>query len=248
MVALLALAACGDSSTSNVSSDERPAATDTGQLAASCGGVEFDSIPADPSTFERADGVWNEIDLTEIGMEAEFFDLYDWSIASQTAQELTLFGQPIEPAEDSPQYGAAGFERNVDKWTPTGWGQCRIELTAPGFGPARFVLDPDHEPDPADTTVAILATEMACAGGEAPDGRDVKSLVVAEDAASVSIVVLVEPPTGDNTCPGNPSFPLEVNLVTPLGNRTVFDGGVQPALARPWPPSESSLESNGLDE
>ena len=140
MVALLALAACGDSSTSNVSSDEPPAATNTGQLAASCGGVVFDSIPADPAAFEPADGVWNEIDLTEIGMEAEFFDLYDWSIASQTAQELTLFGQPIEPAADGPQYGAAGFERNADMWTPTGWGQCRIELTAPGLGPASFVL------------------------------------------------------------------------------------------------------------
>ena len=212
MVALLALAACGDSSTSKVSGDEHPAATNTGQLAASCGGVEFDSVPADPSTFEPADGVWNEIDLTEIGMEAEFFDFYDWSIASQTAQELTLFGQPIEPSEGGPQLGAASFERDADEWTPTSWGQCRIELTAPGFGPARFVLDPDHEPDPGDTTVAVLATEMACTGGEAPGGRDVRALVVAEDEASVSIVVLVEPPTGDNACPGETVVPSRGRL------------------------------------
>ena len=71
-------------------------------------------------------------------MEAEFFDFYDWSIASQTAQELTLFGQPIEPSEGGPQLGAASFERDADEWTPTSWGQCRIELTAPGFGPARL--------------------------------------------------------------------------------------------------------------
>lgn len=140
------------------------------------------------------------------------------------------------------------FGLEADRWVPDGWGQCRIELSAPGFGPARFVLDPDAEPDPADTTISVLATEMACASGTAPSGRDVQSVVVEEDAETVSIVVLVEPPTGDQNCPSNPLFPLDVDLGSPLGDRIVLDAGVQPAVARPWPPTASSLESNGLEE
>ena len=166
IAALVAITACGDGSTTSTNGGE-PTQDGAAQLVASCGGVEFETVPADPSTLEPADGVWDEIDLTEVGMEAEFFDLYDWAIATQTDQELALFGSPIEPTGDGPQYGSASFDREADSWKPSSWGQCRIELAAPGFGPARFVLDPDRQPDPAATTISVLATEMACTGGEA---------------------------------------------------------------------------------
>ena len=245
----LAFAACGD--TSPEAEDEDPGAGDApGGLQASCGGVAFDSVPADPSRLEPVGAVWAEVDLTNIGMEADFWDLYDWSIATQSDEELGLFGTPIKPTtvEGEPQYASARLDREGDRWTPHSWGQCRIELAAPGYGPARFVLDPDHEPDPDATTLAVQATEMSCAGGEAPAGRDVRSVVVAQDDTSVSIVVLVEPPTGNSTCPGNPSFPFEVDLGAPLGDRAVLDAGQQPAIPRPWPPTESSIESMGLAE
>ena len=244
----LSLAACGDDSTSIASRDEPPAGIAADDLGASCGSVEFPSIPADPSSFEPAEGLWSEIDLSEVGMEAEFFDRYSWSIAAQSDQALTLFGNPIdptEPIEGYTEHGAASFERDADRWVPRSWGECRIELAAPGFGPARFVLDPNREPDPADTSVAILAHELACASGTSPGGRDVESIVVDEDDASVSIVVLVESPTGDQNCPSNPAIPLEVPLGSALGDRTVYDAGVQPALPRPWPPTELSLQTQG---
>ena len=63
-----------------------------------------------------------------------------------------------------------------------------------------------------------------------------------------TFVVLVEDPQGDQDCPSNPSFPLEVDLGSPLGERTVLDAGVQPALERPWPPTASSVESSGQVE
>ena len=252
IVVALSLAACGDDSTSTASRDEPPAGITADQLTATCGAVEFATIPADPSTFPPANKLWNEVDLSQAGKAGapEFFDRYDWSIAEQTDQALTLFGDPIdpvEPIEGYAEYGAASFERDAGRWVPVpdDWGECRIELTAPGFGPARFVLDPNREPDPADTSVAVVAHEMACASGVSPGARDVESVVVAEDEASVSIVVLVEPPTGGQTCPGNPPIPLEVTLDSALGDRTVYDGGVQPALARPWPPTELSLQSSG---
>ena len=240
---VLVLAGCGDGA---VTSGEGPAPTQT--LQASCGGVTFDSVPADPSTFPPADEIWDEIDLTELGLEGEWFPSLDWTIANQTGAELQLFGTPKEPTGEDPGYGYADFARDGDRWRPTGWGDCRIQVTSPGLGPARFVLDPEHEPDPAASTLAIQATEMSCASGEAPSGRSVEAVVLDEDEVSVSIVVLVEPVTGDANCPSNPSFPLEVDLGEPLGDRTVFDAGVQPALRRPWPPTETSLGSMGLEE
>jgi hypothetical protein len=262
VVALLSVAACSERSTPqgvldpSGSSGDPPGEVRADQLVASCGGAEFESVPADPSTLESANSVWNELDLTEIGMEADFFDLYDWWIVTQTPEALDLFGTPIEPldereanADGEPGYGYVSAVRETDHWKLDNWGQCRIQLTTPDFGPARFILDPDQQPDPAATSIAVLVTEMSCASGEPPDGRAVESVVVDEDDSSVSIVVLVEPPTGaSQTCPGNPSVPYNVELASPLDGRTVFDGGVQPAIARPWPPTESSIESRGLTE
>jgi hypothetical protein len=63
----------------------------------------------------------------------------------------------------------------------------------------------------------------------------------------VSIVVLIEPLEGGGRCPGNPGFPLEVDLGEPLGDRTVLDVSVQPGVERPWPPIESSVPRMGTD-
>ena len=79
IVVSLSLAACGDESTST-RGDERQAGIGADQLTASCGAVEFATIPADPSAFPPADELWNEVDLSEAGKTGapEFFDRYDW--------------------------------------------------------------------------------------------------------------------------------------------------------------------------
>ncbi|WP_165367499.1 hypothetical protein, partial [Phytoactinopolyspora endophytica] len=133
------------------------------------------------------------------------------------------------------------FSRDDGSWVPDSWGQCRVSVNAPGWGNARFVLDPDVEPDPEVSSVAVQAWEMECASGQAPDGRGVRPVVLSEDEATVTVVVLVEPVTGGADCPSNPSFPLEIDLASPLGDRTILDASVDPALERPWPPTESSL-------
>jgi hypothetical protein len=120
-------------------------------------------------------------------------------------------------------------------------GQCRIELGADGWGNARFRLDPAVHPDSQSRTVSVLATEMACAGGQAPKGRQVRAVVLDETDEVVSIVILVECPTGGQTCPGNPSFEFQVDLGSPLGNRTILDASVYPPLEREWSPSEGRI-------
>lgn len=173
---------------------------------------------------------WNEVDVEGLGGERPFFDefvaSYDWFVADDGATARTLFGEGRD--RQDPPHAYVSLEQRDGAWSPLGWGQCRIEVLADGWGNARFVLDPDVEPAPDGDRISVLATEMTCTGGKPPRGREVRSLVVDETEDTIAIVILVEPPTGDQSCPGNPSFPYEVQLSSPLGDRTILDGSAYP--------------------
>lgn len=221
-----------------------------GALRASCGDVYFGAPPVDLLAFPPLAERMPELDLSAMEQgglagAASFFERYLWSIASQTADDLVLFGQPPGGVAIDPPFASASLRRAVSGWELSDWGQCRIEVAAPGWGTARFILG--AEPAGASTTLSVLATEVACASGIQPTDREIRPVVIG-DALSVSIVILVEPPQGDQVCPSNPPFPVEVDLGAPLAGRTVIDASVQPGLARPWPPTNASVESRGLTE
>ena len=73
------------------------------------------------------------------------------------------------------------------------------------------------------STLTLAVTERACANGEAPEGRRVEA-AVSETDDEVAITVFIEPVAGGASCPGNPSFPFEVELAEPLGGRALVDG------------------------
>jgi hypothetical protein len=210
---------------------------------AACGGVRFPDLPPDTSSFVPF-ASWSEVNLANLGGEAPFFEEfvepYTWFLTDHSASERVLFGEPSEPGAGDPPYAYAALELRDGHWAPTGWGQCRIELQADGWGNARFRLDPAVRPDPQSRTVSVLATEVACAGGQAPQGREVRAVVLDETEEAVSIVILVEPSTGGQNCPGNPSFEFQVDLGSPLGDRTILDASVYPPLEREWSSGEGS--------
>ncbi|AYY14351.1 hypothetical protein EF847_18280 [Actinobacteria bacterium YIM 96077] len=248
---LALLAACGDDDSSTVVTDDAvddggpgltgPAASD---LVVSCGPVEFGDIPADTSSLPALGERTSEIDLASIEGERELFEVHDWSIASESDDELELFGTAHDAPPDGPNHAYATLERADSGWVPRSWGQCGLEVDAPGWGHARFVLDPGTEPDAASSTVSLRAWEVDCANGQAPDDRAVEPVIL-DDDDTVSVVILVEPVQEGAECPGNPSFSVELELDEPLGERAVYDASVDPAQERSWPPSESSLESQG---
>ncbi len=206
-------------------------------LAAACGPVPLDWPIGDlDAAFDPFDG--DIEDLVDDAARVEF-DLSvstGWSVVEETSTELVLFGQPDSSTTGEAHYRYALFELIDGDWRAAGWGGCRIEVTAEGFGIATFELNPDNPPDAADTTLHVLATERACASGQVPSGREVVPVVV-ETSDAVEIIVLVEDPTGGlQTCPGNPAFPLSVELDAPLGNRMIRDAALYPVEDRPWPP------------
>lgn len=228
---ILALSSCAETA----GPEPRGGAVDRGDptaadLSASCGAARFSPLPPDPSSLPPFTS-WNEVALDGLGGEAPYFEefvsSYDWLVADDSASARVLFGEGRRARKDPP-HAYASLEQREGAWTPVGWGQCRMEVQADGWGNARFGLDPANPPSPGDDRIAVLATEMTCTGGRPPDDRQVRSVVVEETQESISVVILVEPPSGDQSCPGNPSFPYEIPLEGPLGDRMVLDASTYP--------------------
>jgi hypothetical protein len=226
--------------------DGAPSRGDTSDLAAECGPVPLDWPVGDlDAAFDPFEGDIEALVDDSARVEFDLSPLVRWSVVEQTSRELLLFGQSESLTAGGPEYRYAMFELDDGDWRAVGWGGCRIQATAEGFGVATFELDRDNPPESADTTLHLLATERACASGKAPAGREARPYVV-ETSDAVEIIVLVEEQTVDAgrvvTCPGNPAFPIAVELDSPLGDRMTRDGGMYPVEDRPWPPPPPSPE------
>jgi hypothetical protein len=234
--ALALLCACAAGTTTGEPSTGAVGAFGADALTASCGSALFDGLAPDTSSLEPFRS-FDELDMSDVGGEAPYFrdfvSRYDWFTTQQGDDRRDLFGAPAGTHLDPP-YAYARVELHDGKWAPVGWGQCNVELDAKGWGNASFRIDPKTPPDPSSDRILVRATENACASGEPPTGRDVHAVILDENANLVSIVILVEPTSGAADCPSNPSFPFEVQLGAPLGDRKILDASVYPASQR-WP-------------
>ncbi len=218
------------------------------ELSARCGAVELpvsgQPILPDQPLSDDARAAIASVQEVAAG-EADFFDGYRWTVAEESSDSITIFGSSlVDPPPDAPRYAHASFSRADGEWRPDGWGQCRIEVEAEGYGNAHWILDRDVAPDPESNTLEIEIMEQNCANGEAPIGREILP-VITEAGDAISITIFVEPIAGGAACPDNPWHPLVVTLDTTLGDRTIFDGAAIPPLERSWPPSQSSIDSGG---
>jgi hypothetical protein len=104
--------------------------------------------------------------------------------------------------------------------------RCRLRSAMPaGLGEVDWRFDPAFpRPDRDTTVVHLLVTERGCASGQPMGDRLRGPQVVATDD-SVLIAFAATPPEGnEQTCPGNPSAAVTVELPAPLGERTIRDG------------------------
>lgn len=123
------------------------------------------------------------------------------------------------------------------------WLAVSAESVLAGSGPAEWRLDPAFEPGPASRLVQVLLTERACANGLTPEGRIlVPELAYLEDA--IHITLSVRSFKGAD-CPGNPEFPLTIDLAEPIGQRRLIDGS---ANATRWSPSQATGQPTDTPE
>jgi hypothetical protein len=148
-----------------------------------------------------------------------------WIRVAQTAD----FAQFVAQEVDQGDWWEAAFSLEAGSWRASSHGVCQLQPLVPvGVSIAAWRLDPSF-PGPAagDRTIHALINERACAGGRPPDGR-VLPPAITVSADRITITVLVRSLPGGNDCPGNPDFPVEIELTEPLGARSLFDGGVFP--------------------
>lgn len=216
-----------------------------------CGALTIGLDPGVPVVFgpealaaEAADAI--ETAVLALGESGEFFDKYSWAVADQTLEGLDLLGQAVDPDTGEIKHAFARFGPEGDKWVHHMYGECDFTLTVLGYGQAVWILDSNSEPEPDSTTVEVLINEVDCASGMAPEGRAITPLLFAAPD-SVLMAVILQPLSGPATCPSNPWHPVTVDLGTPLGGRQLFDGFQAPALLRPFPPTQRSIDSFGRE-
>ena len=83
----------------------------------------------------------------------------------------------------------------------------------------------------SDTVLDLLVNEVGCASGRSAAERIESSVEYRSDA--VIITVGVRPLDDGQSCPSNPDTPHKVQLVEPVGERALLDGGLDP----PAPPA-----------
>jgi len=197
-------------------------------------------FPEDPLDGDALDALEEALVALGSPTEEEYFAGYDWSVAEGGAARMILFGRPLGPEADRGVFGYANLAVGGDGWALEGWGGCRPQVYAAGYGPATAVLDPEVEPATSLPELNLWIVEQTCASGQAPTGREIVPVVV-EDESQVTVTIVVEPVGGDADCPDNPWVPLTVDLDAPLGERAVFDGGTVPPVRLAWPPNPDTL-------
>ncbi|MDG2026718.1 MAG: hypothetical protein P8J50_06385 [Acidimicrobiales bacterium] len=101
---------------------------------------------------------------------------------------------------------------------------CRIMLALPdGVDIMNVALDPDSPPDPTSTTLHLLVNQRACSGGSS-GVENMRPPEIIESDTEIRVAIAVVPPEGNQTCPGNPPAPIEMELDSPIGDRTILDG------------------------
>jgi hypothetical protein len=238
--AVLVLAGCGTaegpslSASLSVPASVEPSVElplDPGALGITCG----DDIVFHPSLLGAPGNAQNDPDPAAAALRAEITgagaDLRlprsGWVRVAQVADKVQFVAP--NPAGDG--WFVVGLALRDGGWTLDLKGDCKPEVVLPvGVVRAEWRLDPAFpEPAAGDRQIHVLIRERACASGQSPEGR-VLPPIVASSQTAMTIAILVTSRPGGQDCPGNPEFPMTVDLPEPLGGRPLLDGAVFPPL------------------
>lgn len=241
LLGVLLLPACGeDRSDSSVTSTKQPEADNASSVVDGatehdlvCGSVRLPGTVPDLDQFEVFEGDVLELFDADARAAAEqftdYFKTLEFREIERTDTTLVLLGSPFSDrlGRDIRENFYASFELVDGAWqAASGFGGCSFRPIRDGFGIASVKLQGEW-PAPETTTLLLRATERNCASGQLPDGREIIPTVT-EYEDRVAVVVFVEPATGGQNCQGNPTFPVSIPLLEPLGDRFIVDGSEVP--------------------
>jgi hypothetical protein len=198
------------------------------QLRYTCGRFPFaaDLISAPARTDEQAASpiaAALRAHLAVPGPDTDFLPDHGWTLVGSdaAAAEYVTLGGDLGMKSVDLEFGPSG-------WKVTGWGDCRPQLQLPaGIGGAEWTWGGPGAPGPDTRQFEALVTETSCAGASSPLGRILGPDVIFT-TDSVLVIFAVRQLGGVQTCPGNPSVRVLVDLGQALGDRKLLDAGRLP--------------------
>ncbi len=227
-VVVLLVSGCGSSgATDSGALDEETATSDpAGEVACSVGAeTRFSS-----SFLEGPDLSPSEFVETEVGAMMEAF-FTDGPGGPESGQYLSAEGFSFVSDSLVIGYrdGLPDSAFDIEGGTVAGWGDCRPSRVAGDLAASRW--EPIGPLDPDKTVISIQVEGGACVTGE---GTDVLTEVVAIETDETENHVEITAWTRDKPFPGpcagiGVSLDSEIELASPLGTRSLLDGGTIPA-------------------
>jgi hypothetical protein len=190
-----------------------------------CAGIRFpaSALPSAPASVDvgPAQQALSAF-LADVTPDNRFLPRAGWTSVS-TGSTSALYLAETKGTSGSRWYvqadGAAG------NWRVTGWGECPLLVAGVSAGPASWVVK--TPPRPADTVVHALVTELACSGGQSPDGR-VDEPSIQYGPSTIIVTFTVRPLPGVVTCEMNKPGNYNISLPGEVGHRHLLDGGATP--------------------
>lgn len=143
--------------------------------------------------------------------------------------EVSLLDEPMPPETDE------------EGWMVSSSGPCVLQADLGDLEPVAAVhLDDEAPPDDGTAELPLLVVEQGCASGQPATDR--VEVEVDESADEIRLIVGVQPPRGDQTCPSNPATPVTVELDEPVGERRVVDASRHPPAEVTGPPQDLQRE------
>ena len=238
VVAMIVLSSCGEpASPSRSEGHDGEAARSATPVADgfvySCDGEShFDPATFTPGTAEEEPGPVGDALRELLDSESEWGIMppTGWVEVRRTARTASFV------AKDEGRFLSILIRKEGQGWDASGWGECiHPEADVGDASIIRWALDPDHPaPEPGDTEIHAVVSEMACSSASDPRERIREPIVqVTED--SINLVLTADPLRGFQTCPGSPALPYTIELDEPLGDRELRDAGL-------WPPKPADRE------
>lgn len=247
---LILTAGCGDAvdsdrgATDSVTSSESPVVVVDSEVQLSCGGspgfpasAMAGGVPDSSETEAIEEGLARLVeaapmDAPEQLRDADGIQDDDWIILARGqvdgGDHLTVGVGSWGPDGPDARAMSIGLERDNGRWEATGWGDCNLAPVLERDSSFAEVSAPRDGLDRTSTSVEVGVTEQECTGARNPLPHLHEPFVV-ESQDTVTVYWTSTPPTGANTCPGNPMVSRDLQLEAPLGERRLLDGSSYPA-------------------
>ena len=117
-------------------------------------------------------------------------------------------------------------KRALRGWTCTASGMAKsLRAAREGIRASSWRVDPTHEAQEDDTTLRVLLTEQAFAGGQSAEGRVLEPELYMDEEELV-LRLFVSPRPGYQMATRNPETPVRVALRERVGARRLVDGAL----------------------